>query len=368
MDNYVYTGYTQNTNQAATEKPYAYNYVADEKKKKRWPIVIIIVASVIFFMGFIVAVIAAVVGSDSGASKNRFVSPGDSYIAKLSVVGEIGDYNDPYTSSDDSYHHDWSIKMLDNVKKDKDNKGLIIMVDSPGGSVYESDELYAKIKAYREETKRPVYVYMRSMAASGGYYISAPATKIVANRNTWTGSIGVIVGTLFDVSEFLNKNGIKAEDITSGPNKAMGSYFEPMTDEQRAIFKSMVDEAYGQFVDIIAEGRSMSTAEVRKIADGRILTANQAQKVGLVDAVTDEESFYELVKKELGDKNMKIENLRFNASEDILSSFLPSLIKAIDGKPDAMEGRTTQGDISRVLDLAKTEGKLPIKYLWAKGL
>jgi protease-4 len=363
QQNYAYTGGNEQNPNPASAPAYAYGYAPGAKKRKRWPIAVIISIAATCLASFIVGIVAGF-NSDAGASKNRFVSPGKAYVAKLSVVGEIGDFDDPYTSSDDSYHHDWTLKMIDDVKKDANNAGLIIVVDSPGGTVYESDELYNKIKAYMEDTKRPVYVYMRSMAASGGYYISAPATKIVANRNTWTGSIGVIVGTLFDVSGFLEKYGIKAEDITSGPNKSMGSYFEPMTKEQRAIYQSMVDEAYGQFVDIVAEGRSMSADEVKKIADGRIMTANQAQQAGLIDSITDEESFYVFVKDQLGDENMNIENMRYNASEDLISSFLPSLIKAARGEPDALEGQAAQGDISRVLDLAQTDGKAPIKYMY----
>lgn len=109
---------------------------------------------------------------------------------------------------------------------------MILFVNSPGGGVYESDELYLKIKEYQEQTECPVYAVMGSMAASGGYYISAPADKIVANRNTWTGSIGVTIGTLYDISGLLEQYGVKTETITAGRNKAMGSSVEPMTEEQ----------------------------------------------------------------------------------------------------------------------------------------
>ena len=112
-----------------------------------------------------------------------------------------------------------------------------------------------KLKEYKEKTKRPVYAYMGSMAASGGYYISAPADMIFANRNCWTGSIGVTIGTLYDLSGFLERHGIKAVTIASGRNKSMGSIVDPLTDEQRRIFQSLVDEAYDQFVNIVAEER-----------------------------------------------------------------------------------------------------------------
>ena len=121
---------------------------------------------------------------------------------------------------------------------DGENKGMILYLDTPGGSVLASDELYFKIKEYQKKTKRPVYASMQSMAASGGYYISAPCDKIIANRNCWTGSIGVTLGTMYDVSELLDKIGVKTNTITSGENKAMGSSVEKMSREQREIFQS----------------------------------------------------------------------------------------------------------------------------------
>jgi protease-4 len=146
----------------------------------------------------------------------------------------------------------------------------------------------------------------------------------------------------------------------------MGSYFEPMTKEQRAIFQSMVDEAYGQFVEIVADGRDMSVEQVKKIADGRIMTANQALEAGLIDKITGEEDFYDYVRGELGDENMSIEDMHYNADEsDIFSSLIPSLIEAFKGAPNALDGQASQSDIARVLELAETDGKAPIKYLYA---
>lgn len=101
----------------------------------------------------------------------------------------------------------------------------------------------------------------------GGYYVSAGCDKIIANRNCWTGSIGVTLGTMYDVSELLDNLGIKTQTITSGANKAMGSSVEPMTKEQKQIYQSMVAEAYEQFTEIVAEGRNMSLSKVKKLAD-----------------------------------------------------------------------------------------------------
>jgi protease-4 len=141
---------------------------------------------------------------------------------------------------------------------------------------------------------------MQSQATSGGYYISAPCDKILANRNCWTGSIGVTMGSLMDISELLENLGIRVNTITAGSNKAMGSGMEPMTPEQRAIFQALVDEAYEQFVELVAEGRDMSVAEVTKLADGRIYSNYQALDSGLIDNVEDYETAYEYMEEVCG--------------------------------------------------------------------
>ena len=150
------------------------------------------------------------------------------YIGILEIHGTMSD-----DGSDPAYNQEWLLERMDDMIYDDHNKGLILSVDTPGGSVYTIDELYLKIKEYQNKTKRPVYAYMESMAASGGYYISAPADKIYANRNCWTGSIGVTVGTVYDISGFLEDLGIATVTITAGDNKAMGSSVEPLTEEQR---------------------------------------------------------------------------------------------------------------------------------------
>lgn len=223
------------------------------------------------------------------------------YIATLYVEGSIVSGQSDTFGLPVGYQHNWTLDKIDEMIYDQNNQGLILFVDSPGGGVYESDELYLKLKEYKEITGRPVYSAMGSMAASGGYYISAAADKIFANRNTWTGSIGVTIGTLYDISGLLERYGIKTETITAGRNKAMGSSVEPMTQEQKEIFQSLVDDAYDQFVGIVAEERGLSLPEVKDIADGRIYTAKQALERGLIDeigtfdeAVSDMKDAYDL--------------------------------------------------------------------------
>ncbi len=217
------------------------------------------------------------------------------YIGTLYVEGEIDEYGTG------TYNHQYLLNAIDAMMEDDYNKGMILHVNTPGGSVYASDELYLAICEYQETTGRPVYSAMQSQATSGGYYISASCDKILANRNCWTGSIGVTMGSMLDISELLDNLGIKVDTITAGGNKAMGSGMEPMTEEQRAIFQSLVDEPYEQFVGLVAEGRGMDVNEVKKLADGRLYTAKQALENGLIDgiatyeeAIADMQNTYEL--------------------------------------------------------------------------
>jgi protease-4 len=164
------------------------------------------------------------------------------------------------------------MEMADN------NKGILLYVNSPGGTVYESDEMYLKLLEYKEKTGTPVYAYFASEACSGAYYISMAADEIYANRNTWTGSIGVII-SLMNYEGLLKKIGVEEIDITSGKNKTIGSGAHEMTPQQAKILQRLVDEAYDQFTKIVAKGRDMKLEKVQKLGDGRIYSAAQAKKV-----------------------------------------------------------------------------------------
>lgn len=346
---------------------YTYSYSPNKKKPKTWLIVLLIVAILLVII-FGAMALGRLVTPSTSVNSNSFVSPGQPYMAQVTVAGEIRGSSSAFESSDTAYHHNWTLRMLEELINDPHNVGLILFVNTPGGGVYESDELYYKIQKYKDETSRPVYVYMGNMAASGGYYISAPADKITANRNTWTGSIGVIVGTLLDVSGFLETHGIKATDITSGPNKSMGSNFAPLTDEQRAIFQSMVDEAYDQFVGIVAEGRGMSVEEVKQIADGRILTAAQAKELNLIDEIMTREEFDEFIIDEMGDIPTK--DIRFVGQTSFFNSILGLLgYKELpDYNATKKDAETSySGDdasVAQILEMAKESNQVPIKYMY----
>lgn len=234
-----------------------------------------------------VIVLAVIGNSIKGAifGEDQDIAASGPYIAVMYVEGTIASGQTDALGLPVGYQHNWTLDKIDELAADSDNRGLLLFVDSPGGGVYESDELYLKLKEYKEATERPVYAAMGSIAASGGYYISTAADRIFANRNTWTGSIGVTIGTIYDITALLEKYGVKTITISAGDNKTMGSIVEPLTDEQRAIFQALVDEAYEQFTGIVSEERGIGLEEIKAIADGRIYTAKQAYEIGLIDSI-----------------------------------------------------------------------------------
>lgn len=332
--------------------------IQNKKKRNKGPIIFLaVVALLVLIVLLLNATSKQKLGKLSlSNSSDEFpkIDVEGKYIGRLYVEGEIGEGDGGVFDEKSTYFHAETLDAIDQMIADKNNKGLYIYVNSPGGSVSTSDELYLKIKEYKEKTegKRPVIAYFDDMAASGGYYISAPADKIIANRNCWTGSIGVTVGNMYDATELLNKLGIRAKAITSGPNKAMGDPLSGLTKEQEDIFQSLVDEAYEQFTTIVSEGRGMDIQTVKKLADGRIYTAKQAVENGLVDKIMTEEDADEYFLSLVNDKTVTIQDIVFKREEsffDILTS------KIFEKKEDA---------IDRVAkELIEGSGKFSISYL-----
>lgn len=177
------------------------------------------------------------------------------------------------------------VRDLRRAKDDRDVKAILLDVDSPGGSITDCDRIHHEILKLRSERPDIKFVsYMRDVAASGGYYVSAPCDRIVASHTTMTGSIGVIM-TFMNLQGLYEKIGVREEVIKSGDHKDIGSMARPMTDEERAMLQAMLMEMYDRFVGVVASGRAMDEKKVRELADGRIYSASQAKANGLVDAL-----------------------------------------------------------------------------------
>lgn len=173
------------------------------------------------------------------------------------------------------------LSMLEFARKDPQVKGVLLSVNSPGGDVVTVDDIHNKIEEIRQQGK-PVVVSMDTIAASGGYYISAGADRIFAHSSTITGSLGVII-TFSNYKELAERVGYSEVHIKSGPMKDIGDPLRTMSEEERKVYQNIVDVSYDQFVDVIAKGRNLSKDEVLKLADGRVYSGMEAKSLGLVD-------------------------------------------------------------------------------------
>lgn len=195
------------------------------------------------------------------------VDYGGEKIGVIEIVGAI-------ENSKTIIHH------IKTFREHKSIKAIVLRIDSPGGGVGPSQEIYREIRKTIEEKK--VIVSMGSVAASGGYYVAAASNGIVANPGTVTGSIGVIMGYT-NYKELMEKIGLDSVVIKSGKFKDVGSPMRDMTNEEKALLQKVIETIHRQFVSDIAQGRSMKIDEVTALADGRIFTGEDAQKMGLVD-------------------------------------------------------------------------------------
>jgi protease-4 len=176
-------------------------------------------------------------------------------------------------------------------------KAIVVRVDSPGGAVAPTQEIFEEIQ--RAKKKKPFVASMGSTAASGGYYIASACDQVLANAGTLTGSIGVIM-QLTNVEELMKKIGVKGLNVKSGANKDLGSPFQPLSPEGQKILQALVDDVHSQFVAAVAQSRGMDEAAVRKLADGRIYSGAQAKELGLVDQIGTLDDAIELAAKRAG--------------------------------------------------------------------
>ena len=220
-------------------------------------LLLLILVGVIFFLA------VYFLGSSTG---KRSLSLGD-HVGVVPVEGVRRDSQD-------------IVRQLEEFSRDEGIKAVVVRIDSPGGGVTPSQEIYDSLVELK--TKKRIVVSMGSVAASGGYLIACAADKIVANPGTITGSISAIMH-FANAEELLKKIGLKSSTVKSGKFKDIGSPTRPMTPEEKALIQALVDDTYDQLLDVIARDRKIPKEALRKIADGRVFTGRQARKLGLVD-------------------------------------------------------------------------------------
>lgn len=239
----------------------------------------VIAALLVFFI-----TVLFFIGRYTGAKSSRFAF-GDK-IAIVEVKGVIAQSSGV-------------IEELQQYVSDDGVKAIILRVDSPGGGVGPAQEIYREIMRIRSTSKKKVVTSMGSVAASGGYYIACASDRIVANPGTITGSIGVIM-QFSNLEELLKKIGVKGVVLKSGEHKDIGSPFREMTPEEKRIMQEVLDNVHQQFIQAVADGRKLERSKVAQIADGRILTGEQAKNLGLVDQLGNLQDTIDMAAKMVG--------------------------------------------------------------------
>ncbi|SFL59289.1 signal peptide peptidase A. Serine peptidase. MEROPS family S49 [Gracilibacillus orientalis] len=331
--------------------------------QKRW--IALIVAAVLFLASIGFQVLSSVATTDFESMFN-FQDPEDKFgekvvekgssankIAVLHLDGVIQDTTPSTVFNTNSYNHQRFLDMLDKAGEDNRVNGIILRVNTPGGGVVESDQIHDKILEIQEKYEKPIYVSMGNTAASGGYYIAAPADKIVAHNATLTGSIGVIMES-FNFAEFADEQGIDFNTIKSGEYKDIMSMSRKMTDDEREILQAMIDDMYADFVEVIVDGRDMSEDRVRELGDGRVYTGAQAQEVELVDELGSLDDTIEMMREDQELGNAQV--IEYEPGMNIN--------KWIGGSVQSMFG--SESDLIGIKDLLRENNAPRAMYLYSQ--
>ncbi len=245
---------------------------------------------------------------DNGVSPSEhFHSGNEQSDDKIALINVSGTIMPPFTEQ--------LLSAIKRAKEDEQVKGIVLVIDSPGGLVADSHQIYEKLKKLRET--KPIFVSMKRMAASGGVYIAmgcGEAGKIFAEPTTWTGSIGVIIPR-YDASELATKFGVKTDSLKTGEFKDSLDPLRPLSERDKELWGRILDESFQRFLKIIDDNRkSLDAAQVKELATGQLFTAEEAKANGLIDEIGDEEAAIEALKTQLGLKEVRIVEYNFPAS------------------------------------------------------
>ncbi len=231
----------------------------------------LVILGIVLITGLLITVaFVSLVGNVSGGGTETVTTGSGDKIGVVELQGVI-------TSSEDF------VRQVKKFREQSSIRAILIRIDSPGGGVVASQEMYEEVRKTRESGK-PVVVSMGALAASGGYYVACGASRLVANRGTLTGSIGVI-SEFLQMHELLGKVGVDVKTIKAGALKDAGSSTRPMTEVDQRYFQALMDDVHRQFIGVVAEERGLDSAYARQLADGRVFTGEQALEVGLVDTI-----------------------------------------------------------------------------------
>lgn len=229
-------------------------------------------------------------------TSQRFLASREPGVAWISIHGPI--YGSSSGRAWERGMEQWD-RRIQTLAARSDVKAIVLDINSPGGSIGAVQELYRTIQRVREEKKKPVVAMVGDVAASGGYWLAVGSDKIVAHPGSLVGSIGVIFETM-NFEKLMMKIGVKTSPIKSGKMKDIGSPTRPMTLAERKLLQVLIDDAYGQFLDVVSEGRKIPIDKLKPLADGRVFSGRQALQLGLVDVLGDNQDALMLAGKLAG--------------------------------------------------------------------
>lgn len=289
--------------------------------------------------------------SPADAPQEKFHSLAQFASKKIAIIEVSG----TIMEGEDSF----AMKQIDRVREDDSVVGIVLRINSPGGTVTGSDYIYHHLRDLLEKRKLPMVVSMGSVCASGGYYIAMAVgdqkDAIFAEPTTWTGSIGVVIPH-FDASDGLSKLGIQEDSIRSGPLKTMGSPTRPLTEEERKVLQALVDDSFKGFKEIVVGGRPKfknDEAALNAVATGQIFTAQQALAKGLVDKIGFIESAIARVTELAGETPESVRCVKYERR--------PTLVGELIGASSGLAPARSSVDVTTLIDLASPRAY----YLWS---
>ncbi|RPA62397.1 signal peptide peptidase SppA [Aerococcus agrisoli] len=301
-------------------------------------------------------------GSNPLTTVQNTIETGDvnRQIAVLNVDGTIMD-NSGSGSFSEGMDYQGILDAIETIKADDTVKALMLNVDSPGGGVYESVELYNALADLKETREIPIYVSMGQTAASGGYMISMVADQIYADVETTTGSIGVIM-QIPNFSGFMEEHGLSMDTYKSGALKDIGSSYREASDEEKDVLNDLITEKYNRFVEIVAQGRGLSTDEVKKLADGRIYTGQQAVDNGLVDAIGYEDDALAALKSDNNLEGASVVDYTPSSATSWVNDFVGMLSK--NNLFTGSEDTNIADEMTQILDVLESTSTPQFYYMY----
>ncbi len=286
---------------------------APRRRWRTWLLFLVLLISVAFNL-ILYSRYHTYLGLDEGVNE-RFHSGDLTALDKIALIYVEGTISPPFTGH--------IMKAIQQARNDDHVKGVVLVVDSPGGLVADSHEIYHELRKLDEEKHKPIYVSMRRLAASGGYYVAmgaGPEGLLYAEPTTWSGSIGVIIPH-YDISGLADKLGVKEDSPKTGKYKDTLTMFRPVSQADKELWKPILDESLDRFVHVIADSRKTLTVnQIHDLATGQIFTSTQAKDKKLIDKIGYLEDAIEALKTKLQLKQVRV--VKYESSQSLLETLL----------------------------------------------